>query len=144
MSFQLTFLGYYSIKSPQLKKQTHSVKRKNWSHRERTTQADGPRWRVEADGFRWTAIADGPQRTGQPSASVGRPWRTAPAAGGRPPRRTSVGSSDASGRPPDAAVDVRTRDNPVGNGWSSKIQVCLGSSLNPQSKGACRIPHRVL
>jgi hypothetical protein len=28
-------------------------------------------------------------------------------------RRTSVGSSDASGRPPDAAVDVRTRDNPA-------------------------------
>jgi hypothetical protein len=112
MSFQLTFLGYYSIKSPQLKKQTHSVKRRNWSHRERTAQADGPRWTAEADGFRWTAIADGPRRTGQPSASVGRPWRTAPAAGGRPPRRTSVGSSDASGRPPDAAVDVRTRDNP--------------------------------
>jgi hypothetical protein len=64
------------------------------------------------DGFRWTAIADGPRRTGQPSASVGRPWRTASAASGRPPRRTSVGSSDASGRPPDVAVDVRTRDNP--------------------------------
>jgi hypothetical protein len=92
MSFQLTFLsflGYYSIKSPQLKKQTHSVKRRNWSHRERTAQADGPRWTAEADGFRWTAIADGPRRTGQPSASVGRPWRTAPAAGGRPwDRRT--------------------------------------------------------
>jgi hypothetical protein len=121
MSFQLTFLGYYSIKSPQLKKQTHSVKRRNWSHRERTAQADGPKWTAEADGFRWTAIVDGfrwtaivdgPRRTGQPSASVGRPWRTAPAAGGRRPRRTSVGSSDASGRPPDAAVDVRTRDNP--------------------------------
>jgi hypothetical protein len=83
MSFQLTFLGYYSIKSPQLKKQTHSVKRKNWSHRERTAQADGPRWTAEANGFRWMAIADGPRRTGQPSASIGRPWRTAPAAGGR-------------------------------------------------------------
>jgi hypothetical protein len=112
MSFQLTFLGYYSIKSPQLKKQTHSIKRRNWSHRERTAQVDGPRWTAEADGFRWTAIADGPRRTGQLSASVGRPWRTANTAGGRPPRRTSVGSSDASGRPPDAPVDVRTRDNP--------------------------------
>jgi hypothetical protein len=60
MSFQLTFLGYYLIKSQQLKKQTHSVKRRNWSHRERTVQVDGPRWTAEADGFRWTAIADGP------------------------------------------------------------------------------------
>jgi hypothetical protein len=118
MSFQLTFLGYYSIKSPQLKKQTHSVKRRNWSHRERMAQADGPRWTAEANGFRWTAIADGPRQTGQPSASVGRTWRTAPAArqsadGLAVRRRTSVGSSDASGRPPDAAVDVRTRDNPA-------------------------------
>jgi hypothetical protein len=84
---------------------------------------------------------DGLRRMGQPSASVGRPWRTAPAAGGRPPlpavggrstpsvrrlrwptalpsaggrppRRTSVGSLDASGCPADTAVDVRTRDNP--------------------------------
>jgi hypothetical protein len=84
MSFQLTFLGYYSIKSPQLKKQTHSVKRRNWNHRERTAQADGLGWTAEADGFRWTAIADGPRRTRQPSASVGRPWKTAPAAGGCP------------------------------------------------------------
>jgi hypothetical protein len=128
MSFQLTFLGYYPIKSPQLKKQTHSVKRRNWSHRERTAP-DGRRRR--------TAIVGGLRQTGQPSASVRRPWRTAPAAGGRPPlpvvggrsapsvrrsqwptdggwppRRTSVGSSDTSGRPADAAVDVRTRDNP--------------------------------
>jgi hypothetical protein len=71
MSFQLTFLGYYLIKSPQLKKQTHSVKRRNWSHRERTAQADGPRWTAEADGFWWTAIADGPRRT---AAKGGRPW----------------------------------------------------------------------
>jgi hypothetical protein len=112
MSFQLTFLGYYSIKSPQLKKQTHSVKRRNWSHRERTAQVDGPRWTAEANGFRWTAIADGLWQTGQPSASVRRPWRTAPAAGGWPPRWMSVGSSDASGRLADAAVDVRTHDNP--------------------------------
>jgi hypothetical protein len=143
MSFQLTFLRYYPIKSPQLKKQTHSVKRRNWSHRERTAQADGPKWTAEADGFRWTAIADGLRRTGQSSASVGRPWRTGPGAGGRPPlpaiggrsapsvrrswrptdggrppRRTSVGSSDASGRPADAAVDVRTRDNPVNEAYS--------------------------
>jgi hypothetical protein len=117
MSFQLTFLGYYSIKSPQLKKQTHSVKRRNWSHRERTAQADGPRWTAEADGFRWTAIADGPRRTGQLSASIGRPWRTAPAAGGRPwDHRTR----------PDAAVDVRTRDNPVYKSIHSPI-----ASLSP-------------
>jgi hypothetical protein len=93
---------------------------------------------------RWTAIADGLRQTGQLSAPIGRPWRTAPAAGGRPPlpavggrsapsvrrsrrptaspsadgrppRRTSVGSSNASGRPVDAAVDVRTRDNPANN-----------------------------
>jgi hypothetical protein len=113
MSFQLTFLGYYSIKSPQLKKQTHSVKRRNWSHRERTAQADGPRWTVEADGFRWTAIADSPRRTGQPSASVGRPWRTAPAAGGRP--RHPPADSRQSRRPWDRRTrpDVRTRDNPA-------------------------------
>jgi hypothetical protein len=43
MSFQLTFLGYYPIKSQQLKKQTHSVKRRNWSHKERTAQVNGPR-----------------------------------------------------------------------------------------------------
>jgi hypothetical protein len=100
MSFQLTFLGYYSIKSPQLKKQTHSVKRRNWSHRERMAQADGPGWTAEVDGFRWTAIADGPRRTGQLSASIGRPWRTAPAAGGRP--------WDHRTRPV-----VRMRDNPT-------------------------------
>jgi hypothetical protein len=73
MSFQLTFLGYYPIKSQQLKKQTHSVKRRNWSHREQS--ASGGR-RLQ---------------TGQPSASVGRPWRTAPAAGGRPPISGSRG-----------------------------------------------------
>jgi hypothetical protein len=85
MSFQLTFLGYYSIKSPQLKKQTHSVKRRNWSHRERTAPdgrlpMDGNCGRAPADRaavrLRRTALEDGP--------------------GGR---RTSVGSSDTSGRP---------------------------------------------
>jgi hypothetical protein len=75
MSFQLTFLGYYPIKSQQLKKQTHSVKRRNWKHRERTAQADGPRWMAEADGFR---------QKGQPSAFVGWPWKTAPASEGGP------------------------------------------------------------
>jgi hypothetical protein len=54
---------------------------------------DGNCGRPPADGaavrLRRTALEDGPGR-----------------------RRTSVGSSDASGRPPDAAVDVRTRDNP--------------------------------
>jgi hypothetical protein len=77
MSFQLTFLGYYSIKSPQLKKQTHSVKRRNRSHREWTAQADGPRWMASDGRQLWT---------GQPSASIGRPWRTAPAVGRRPRR----------------------------------------------------------
>jgi hypothetical protein len=75
MSFQLTFLGYYSIKSPQLKKQTQSVKRRNWSHRERTAQADSPRWTAKADGaavrLRRTALEDGPggRRTATPSGS---------------------------------------------------------------------------
>jgi hypothetical protein len=54
---------------------------------------DGNCGRPPADGaavrLRRTALEDGP--------------------GGR---RTSVGSSDASGRPADAAVDIRTRDNP--------------------------------
>jgi hypothetical protein len=115
MSFQLTFLGYYLIKSPKLKKQTHSVKRRNWSHRERTAQANGPRWTAKADGFRWTAIADGLQRTWQPSASVGRPWRTAPAAGGRPPLPAIGGRSAPSvrwsRRPTDGGRpwDCRTR-----------------------------------
>jgi hypothetical protein len=46
---------------------------------------------------------------GRSAPSVRRSWRPTD-----PPsaRRTSVGSSDASGRPADAAVDVRTRDNP--------------------------------
>jgi hypothetical protein len=39
-------------------------------------------------------------------------------------RRTSVGSSDASGRPPDAAVDVRTRDNPAHNGQNKQYNRC--------------------
>jgi hypothetical protein len=70
MSFQLTFLGYYPIKSPQLKKQTHSVKRRNWSHRERTAQVDGPRW----------------------TASNGRGSRLPPSDGlGRRPRRLTDG-----------------------------------------------------
>jgi hypothetical protein len=122
MSFQLTFLGYYSIKSPQLKKQTHSVKRRNWSHRERTAQADGPGWTAEADGFRWTAIADGPRRTGQPSASVGRPWKTAPAAGGRPRRQLADGCQG--GRPWDRRTrpDVR-RTRPWTSGRVTTLPV---------------------
>jgi hypothetical protein len=66
---------------------------------------DGNCGRPLADGaavrLRRTALEDGPG--GRPTAS--------PSAGSRPPRRTSMGSSDMSGRPPDAAVDVRTRDN---------------------------------
>jgi hypothetical protein len=179
MSFQLTFLGYYPIKSPQIKKQTHSIKRRNWSHRERTTQVDGPRWTAEADGFRWTAIADGLRRTGQPSASIGRPWRTAPAVGGWPPlpaiggrsapsvrrsrrptdgrwprrlpggrpsRRTSVGSSDASGRPADAVVDVRTRDNPALGRTNSLLWPCYSIPVCGTSALSCAkilsIPHK--
>jgi hypothetical protein len=132
MSFQLIFLGYYPIKSLQLKKQTHSIKRINWSHRERTVQEDGPRWTAEADGFRWTAIADSLRRTALEDGPGGR--RTATPSGSRravsplrpsvaaadgrltaspSARRTSVGSSDATGRPADVAVDVRTRDNPA-------------------------------
>jgi hypothetical protein len=110
MSFQLTFLGYYSIKSPQLKKQTHSVKRRNWSHRERTAP-DGRRRRTASGG-----------RGSRPPPSDGLGGRPRPPADGRQ-RRTSVGSSDAFGRPPDAAVDVRTRDNPMPSTY--KV-LCLG------------------
>jgi hypothetical protein len=59
MSFQLTFLGYYLIKSQQLKKQTHSLKRRNRSHRERTAQVDGPRWTAQADGDCGWPLVDG-------------------------------------------------------------------------------------
>jgi hypothetical protein len=83
MSFQLTFLGYYSIKSPQLKKQTHSVKRRNWSHRERTAQADGPRW--TAPGGRGSRPPPSDGLRGRPRRPAdgrqgGRPWdrRTCP------------------------------------------------------------------
>jgi hypothetical protein len=104
MSFQLTFLGYYSIKSPQLKKQTHSVKRRNWSHRERMAQADGPRWSAEADGNCGRGSRPPPSdglggrpRRSAPSVRFRGSQRTADGLAGR--RRTSVGSSDASGRP---------------------------------------------
>jgi hypothetical protein len=90
MSFQLTFLGYYSIKSPQLKKQTHSVKKRNWSHRERTAQADGPRWTAEVDGNCGRPLADGAavrrRRTALEDGRQGeRPWdrRTQPWTSGR-------------------------------------------------------------
>jgi hypothetical protein len=128
MSFQLTFLGYYSIKSPQLKKQTHSVKKRNWSHRERTTQADGPRWTAEVDGFRWTAIADGPRRTGQRSASVGRPWRTAPAVGRRPRRPPADGRQG--GRPWDRRTrpDVR-RTRPWTSGRVTTLMIMAVPTL---------------
>jgi hypothetical protein len=59
MSFQLNFLGYYLIKSPQLKKQIHSVKNRNCSHSELTAQVDNPRWTAEVDcNCRWPP-ADG-------------------------------------------------------------------------------------
>jgi hypothetical protein len=128
MSFQLTFLGYYPINSQQLKKQTHSVKRRNWSHRKQTVQADGPKWTAEADGdcgrpqadkaaihLRRTALEDGPsdRRTATPSdgwrAADRGGWRPCHPPGGRP---TSMGSSDMFGRPADADMDVRTHDNP--------------------------------
>jgi hypothetical protein len=86
MNFQLTFLGYYSIKSPQLKKKTHSVKKRNWSHRERTAQADGPRW----------------------TASDGRQLRTAPGGrGSRPPLSDGLG-----GRPLRPPADGRQGGRP--------------------------------
>jgi hypothetical protein len=95
---------------------------------------DGNCGRPPADGaavrLRQTTLEDGPggRRTATPSSNrraVG-PLRLSesPSTDGRPPRRTSVGSSDASGRPADAAVDVRTRDNLgvgvlVGLGWGA-------------------------
>jgi hypothetical protein len=63
MSYQHPFLGYYLIKSQQLKKQTHSLKMRNFHHRERT------------DG------------------GGGRPWRTAPVSAGRPPLPAAGGRS---------------------------------------------------
>jgi hypothetical protein len=82
MSFQLTFLGYYSIKLLQLKKQTHSVKRRNWSHRERTAPdgrllMDGNCGRPPADGAavrlrRTAAKADVRGIVGRVRTSAGR------------------------------------------------------------------------
>jgi hypothetical protein len=83
MSFQLTFLGYYSIKSPQLKKQTHSVKMRNWSHRERTAP-DGRQLRT-APGGRGSRPPPSDGLGGRPRRLAdgrqgGRPWdrRTRP------------------------------------------------------------------
>jgi hypothetical protein len=90
MSFQLTFLGYYSIKSPQLKKQTHSVKRRNWSHRERTAP-DGRRRRT-ASGGRQLRMAPGGRGSRPPPSDGLGGWPRRPAdsrQGGRPwDRRT--------------------------------------------------------
>ena len=107
------------------------------SGRCKRTALDG--WLL-ADGFQQMAIVDGLWWTGQPSASIRRPWRTALACAGRPPlptvrgqsalpstshggQRTAdgqrppwwtfMGSSNASGRSTDANVDVQTRNNPV-------------------------------
>jgi hypothetical protein len=44
MSYQLPFLGYYLIKSQQLKKQTHSLKMRNFHHKEPTAIVDGLWW----------------------------------------------------------------------------------------------------
>jgi hypothetical protein len=88
MSFQLTFLGYYSIKSPQLKKQTHSVKRRNWSHREWTAQADGPRWTAPGGRGSRPPPSDGlggrPQRPADVRGIVGRVRTSAGRGRGRP------------------------------------------------------------
>jgi hypothetical protein len=119
MSFQLIFLGYYPIKSQQLKKQTHSVKRRNWNHRERTA----PDGRPPVDGIavhlHRTALTDGPSDCWTATPSGGRRAVSPsgyglrrPTNGRRLPRWTSVGSSDASGHPADTDMDVRTRDNP--------------------------------
>jgi hypothetical protein len=90
MSFQLTFLGYYSIKSLQLKKQIHSVKRRNWSHRERTAR-DGRRRRTASGGWQLRTAFGGRGSRPPPSDGLGgRPRRTADGRqGGRPwDRRT--------------------------------------------------------
>jgi hypothetical protein len=112
MSFQLTFLGYYPIKSQQLKKQTHSIKRRNWSHRERTVQADGPRWTAEADGDCGRPPADGIAiRLRRMTLEDGHLFRQSE--GGRPPPSVGRGGRRPRRPPANAAVDVRTRDNPA-------------------------------
>jgi hypothetical protein len=80
-------------------------RRKGRPDRRPRRPADGHLFRQWEGG--WPPPSIGRGADGRPTAS--------PSAGGRPPRRTSVGSSNASGRPADAAVDVRTRDNPVNN-----------------------------
>jgi hypothetical protein len=73
MNYQLPFLGYYLIKSQQLKKQTHSLKERNFNHKERTAQADSDCGQPPTDGaairLRQTALEDGPgvRRTATPS-----------------------------------------------------------------------------
>jgi hypothetical protein len=94
MSFQLTFLGYYSIKSPQLKKQAHSVKRRNWSHRERTAQVDGPIW-TASDGRQLRTAPGG--RGSRPPPSDGLGGRPRRSADGLAVRRQSAAKADVHG-----------------------------------------------
>jgi hypothetical protein len=75
-------------------------------------QADGPRWTVEANSFQQTTIADSLRWTGQPSASVGQPRKTAPASAGRPPLpavggRLAPPSAGHGGRRTAPKADVR-------------------------------------
>jgi hypothetical protein len=73
MSYQLPFLGYYLIKSQQLKKQTHSLKRRNFHHRERMAQVDGQRRRMASVG-RWLRNTSRGWGSHPPS-SAGHPFR---------------------------------------------------------------------
>jgi hypothetical protein len=117
MSFQLTFLGYYPIKSQQLKKQTHSVKMRNWSHRERTAP-DGRQLRT-ASGGRGSRPPPPDGLEGQPQRPLdSHPFRRSE--GGRPPPSTSRGGRrprrPLGGRLADAEVDVWMHDNPISLG----------------------------
>jgi hypothetical protein len=110
MRFQQTFLGYYPIKSQQLKKQTHSVKMRNWSHRERTAP-DGCRRRTASGRRRlWTAFG---RRGSRPPLSDGPgDWRTATPSGGR----------RAIGR--DVITDVFGRKCPSGHPFRPDVRPC--------------------
>jgi hypothetical protein len=113
MSYQLSFLGYYLIKSQQLKKQTHSLKRRNFHHRERMAQVDGQRRRMASVG-RWLRNTSRGWGSHPPS-SAGHPFRRLE--GGRS-LRPLVAPADglavclADGHQGGCPWGRRTRDNP--------------------------------